>query len=252
MKTKEFVIQKKISDFFTLEFRFNHSRMLGYFSFTKDSLYYPVYDGRQFFFDLPDANNWLKKQWKKATQGIELPSLYLGKVTEMKHNKQVTWLTNNYCPICLRQKSYFENHHCVGRAQNGPDGYKNVLRICATCHAIITRGCLEERWPMSNAALFHQIMCFGADVFPRNFRKIDMEEYEQENRRKANFEDYLQNHDKKTDEEKDKSQAIMMEMGLYFYQFFRDVVCGTWSWKKAAKLYPKIHEQFREAGLIKA
>lgn len=247
MKTKDFASQKKIDNYLTLKFRFNYARKLGYFSTFIDLDVYPVYDGKMLFWEMPEPENiWLSKQWSKATKGVKIPSIYLDKPTEMKHNKQVTWLTNHYCPVCLRQKSYFENHHCVARSDNGQDGYKNVLKICATCHAIITRGCLEERWQMENAALFHQVMYFGLDVFPRKFRKFDYKEYEKTNIRNARFEAFLKVYDNKDTGEKEKFSIFTLGMGRYFYQFYRDVIRGVWHWKKAVRLFPNIYSQLKE------
>lgn len=236
-----------MNEFTKIGFKFSYSRKLGFFNDGIIGNEYPVYDGNMFFWEMPNINNkWLKKEWLKATKNLPLPGIYLDKPTEMMHNKQITWLTTHYCPVCLRQKSYFENHHCVARSNSGQDGYKNVLRICASCHAIITRGCLEERWQMENAALFHQVMYFGLDVFPRKFRKFDYKEYEETNIRNARFEEFLNNYDNKDVEEKEKFFNFTREMGRYFYQFYRDVVRGVWHWKKAVRLFPSIYDQLKE------
>ncbi len=251
MNKKAYISNYTIDESLTLTFRFSYTQKLGVFYTNYDSNHYPVYDGKMYFWDLSEkVNDWLLKKWKIATKGVKLRGLYFDKPVTMQHSTKVTRLTNNYCPVCLQKKSYFENHHCVERSEGGPDGHKNVLRICGTCHAIITRGCLEERWPMSNTALFHQVMYFGMEVYPREFRKINHKDYEGENKRKAGFEEILKSYDGKNKEEKDKWQTTAMAIGRYFYQFYRDISGGIRSWKKAAKLYPTIYKEFEEVNLL--
>ena len=227
-------------------FRFNYRLKIStlYHKLTNET--YPVYDGKMLFwgFNL-DLKGWLQEEWEKATQGIDIPNVYLNRPTQMLHNRQFTWLDNFSCPICLMQKSSYENHHCVERSDNGPDGYKNVLRICATCHAIITRGCFEERWPREKAGLFHQIMYFGLDIYPRIFYKPPIEFDKDGYLTATNFEDILRKIDQQEISERHKTEVFIKEWGKYQYQFFRDICLGKWSWKKSIKLFPELQSEFQ-------
>ncbi|TYB96262.1 MAG: hypothetical protein FXF54_03355 [Kosmotoga sp.] len=67
----------------------------------------PVYDGIALDLILNNQeSDWLKKTWKDATRGID-NILYLGKDTKLIENNKYCELTNNYCPICLKQKQEY-------------------------------------------------------------------------------------------------------------------------------------------------
>lgn len=102
--------------------------------------------------------NWLKSTWSDATKHLNNVGMYLGLDTKFEHNEHKCWLTNSHCPICLKQKRDFEYHHCIWSMDGGSDDYFNMLRICNTCHAILTRGSVEDRVPKDQAVYYHQIM----------------------------------------------------------------------------------------------
>lgn len=65
------------------------------------------------------------------------------------------------CPICLREATKTERHHVVWRVDGGTDDPVNLLDICCTCHAIITKGNKEDRLPRSTACFYHQLGEYG-------------------------------------------------------------------------------------------
>lgn len=78
-----------------------------------------------------------------------------------KKNESLPELTE--CPICKRDRksNEFEVHHVVGRAAGGSNDPVNLLSICNTCHAIVTRGCDEDANPRLLACFFHQLAWYG-------------------------------------------------------------------------------------------
>lgn len=175
-------------------------------------------------------SDWLKKAWKEATEEID-NILYLEKDTEFIVNKKYGELTNNYCPICLKQKQEYEIHHCIAAFDGGTDDYFNLLRICSTCHAIITRGSVEDRIPMLFSAIFHQMMYFGIKLLPTEERKKGRHkgrnflEIFPSSRKVVDYFYELSSDEQKVCDDKLKS------IGKYCYQYFKDMAHGLWPWK---------------------
>lgn len=67
------------------------------------------------------------------------------------------------CPICISKQNEFENHHVIWRCEGGTDDPCNILRICNSCHALITRGNEEERKPRDFASVYYNIAIWGLD-----------------------------------------------------------------------------------------
>jgi hypothetical protein len=65
------------------------------------------------------------------------------------------------CPVCLREREEFEKHHVLPRSKGGSNHPQNILPICSTCHAIITRGCTEDMAPRYIACFAHQLKNYG-------------------------------------------------------------------------------------------
>jgi hypothetical protein len=134
---------------------------------------YPVLEGRTFGLILDEKEEaWLKIAWSDATEHLDNVGIYSGLDTEFVRDEHGCWLTNYYCPICLNQKREFDEHHCIWSSDGGTDEYFNMLRVCRTCHAVLTWGSVEDRVPKDLAAFYHQVLYFGLEFFPRNnFRK---------------------------------------------------------------------------------
>ena len=247
MAPKNFMGQYRADDgFISLDFTFNYKTKTGDLVCNKSGPY-PVYEGLCLFFPIVgESAAWLLGEWNKATEKLGDVDLYRGRKTELKFNTANSFLLDMYCPICLQQKSVFEGHHCVARSDGGKDGYRNVLRICASCHAPITWGCFEERWPKDNAALYHQVMYFDYGVYPREFRKVLMPELEDDYYQKARFEKILAAFDLSNEHEKSSQQRIMRKFARYYYQFYRDVGLGIRNWKKEIKLFPQLYRDFQK------
>jgi hypothetical protein len=45
--------------------------------------------------------------------------------------------------------------------EGGSDDPINLLKVCKTCHALITFGCIEDRTPRDMAAFMYQLGTFG-------------------------------------------------------------------------------------------
>jgi hypothetical protein len=195
----------------------------------------PVYDGIALDLILDNQElDWLKKVWKDATKGID-NVLYLGKDTKLIVNNKYCELTNNYCPICLKQKQEYEIHHCIPAFDGGTDDYYNLLKICSTCHAIIARGSVEDRNPMLFSALFHQMMYFGIELIPTEGRKKGRHKgrnFLEEFPSARKVVDYFY----KLSSDKQKiCDDTLKNIGKYCYQYFRDMSRGIWSWKAFQK-----------------
>lgn len=67
------------------------------------------------------------------------------------------------CPICNKKRNpgEFERHHVIWRKDGGSNDPVNLLDICKTCHAIITRGCIEDRIPRETACFSLMLSRFG-------------------------------------------------------------------------------------------
>lgn len=127
---------------------------------------YPVFDGVAYGLILDEEERvWLSKAWTEATKEDTSAGLYLGIPAEFIIGKGYSSLSGDHCPICLERKIEFEIHHCIWSSDGGPNTPSNLLRICNSCHAIVTRGSKEERIPKNQAALHHQVMHFGLDLF---------------------------------------------------------------------------------------
>lgn len=66
------------------------------------------------------------------------------------------------CPICLKQREEFDKHHVIWKTDGGSDHPVNILRICRTCHAILTFG-ESEAWYYDKACVAHQQCCYGIE-----------------------------------------------------------------------------------------
>ncbi|MHB0876581.1 MAG: HNH endonuclease signature motif containing protein [Anaerolineae bacterium] len=120
-----------------------------------------------------DETAWLRDAWHEARDGAP-PAPYFGADTEFRTTKKHGYLTNDYCPLCLKQRDEFQVHHVVARNEGGLDRLQNLLRVCCSCHALITMGNWQERVPRDMAALYHQTMHYGSDAWVR--KKLDYED----------------------------------------------------------------------------
>jgi hypothetical protein len=194
---------------------------------------YPVVEGRPIDLILNlEEIEWLKSAWDAATTVLTSSGIYLGLDTEFEQDSRSCGLTNGYCPICLKIKREFECHHCVWSSQGGTNDYFNLLRICNTCHAIITRGSQEDRMPMSLAAFYHQMMYFGMRFIPRASPRTG----KHKDRNFLEFFPFWKNmlscYDRASREQQAVLDETLMEAARVYYQYFRDMSFSKWSWEK--------------------
>lgn len=204
---------------------------------------YPVIEGEPIDLIMHNSElDWLKSTWHEAVRDSKYVSLYCGVETDFAKGKKSCYLTNDYCPLCLKQKSSFQAHHCIWSMDGGTYDYFNMLMVCNTCHVILTSGNDEDRIPKDLAAFNHQLMYFGFGFFPlnnpakgkhmdRNFlifnpdikRMIDL--YESSN-----------------DTQKRDMNDLIQTVGRIKYQYFRDMGLGKWPWDEFAKRLNKLRQ----------
>jgi hypothetical protein len=185
--------------------------------------YFYVFDGLCLFLNLiPKEQKWLNDIWNKYSKH---KNTYLNFNTDIKFNNKTTYLTNNFCPVCLQQKREFENHHCVPSSEGGSDDYVNILNICNSCHSLITNGCYEDKYPRYLTAIYHQSYFYGIDFYKMNpennqrFKK-DMGLYKHRPFIKKIINDY----EKLTEEEQNKFNEKAKQTSLYYYKYYRSIV----------------------------
>lgn len=192
---------------------------------------YPVVEGAAFSLHLQeDEKIWLKNAWITFCGDLPCASLYLGKDTELVLGPSHCWLSNAYCPVCLGQKEEFEIHHCIAASDGGSDSPSNMLSICKSCHALITNGGVEERFPKHKAALNHQLMVFG-------MRTLHDSMANRSKRSQSGFVDRFPNMTEFANRLRELSPAQIEHQNSLFkvesriqYQFSRDVGLGKWPW----------------------
>lgn len=169
-----------------------------------------------------EERDWIKNVWNKYSEN---KNTYLNLPTEIQY-KYSTYLTNNYCPICLKERQEFEHHHCIPASIGGSDDYVNMLVICNTCHSLITNGCEEDSYIRFICAVYHQLYLYGIDFCKMNplnnkrFKNKDMGLYESIPRIKI----YLEKYKKFDDDQKIIFNKMMKKDALYHYKYYRSAV----------------------------
>lgn len=72
------------------------------------------------------------------------------------------------CPLCRKEKTIFEAHHVVWRADGGTDDKTNLLKICKTCHLTITNGDPADADQLERLCIFHQLAAHGLDFIQKS------------------------------------------------------------------------------------
>lgn len=197
---------------------------------------YPVVDGHAIGLVLDkDEQKWLDTCWAMLAEKQPKLTLYAGIPTEFRANAWGCHLANNICPLCLSAKNAMEFHHCIAKVEGGSDQGKNLLKICKTCHVIITNGSEEDRLPREWAAQYHQIMYFGLAFFPRKAHPS----------RSGNSSCYLESRPESREllrtlgsgskSEYVRATALLKRLARAEYQYCRDVGLGKWSWSDIEK-----------------
>ena len=199
---------------------------------------YPVYDGRAKGLVLEqDELKWLANAWiELASEHNEL-SMYLGKNTQFIRTEKFCQLSEDFCPICLTQKQQFHTHHCIESRDGGSNDSRNLLRICQSCHVVLTSGSFEDRLSRGRAAWWHQIAHFGIGFLPsadsRGGRHPDVSFHTLY----PQFRQVLEHYKKCSAEEQQEENRRLMEFGRVEYQYFRDLGLGKRSWSEFERLF---------------
>jgi hypothetical protein len=188
---------------------------------------YAVIEGEALWLVLAeDERAWLKSSWEAATKHLSNPGIYLGLDTKFVQDKRKCYLTNDYCPICLKQKREFADHHCIAKVDGGTDDYFNILRICCTCHAIIHSGSVEDRVPKRAAARNHQLMYFGSDFCALDSLEEDSHESRYRLEHDPSLERLVAAYKSCTEADREKADRFIKDRARLEYQYYRDVARG--------------------------
>ena len=167
---------------------------------------------------------WVKDMWEKHSKP---KSIYLNLNTKIQKNK-ITYLENNYCPICLNQKTEFEDHHCIPASEGGSDDVVNMLRICNSCHSLITRGCIEDIHPRYMTAIYHQIYLYGINFYKMNplnnkrYKNKDQGLYEN----RPYFKQIINDYDNLNKDEQIEINNKIKKEALFYYKYYRSIAKG--------------------------
>lgn len=199
---------------------------------------YPVVEGVAYGLEMnEEEQTWLAGVWKEATDQLAPIGLYLGNPTEFVVGKNSCFLSENYCPICLLQKKDFEVHHCIWSRDGGPDTPSNLLAICNSCHAVITRGSIEDRFPKNQAALHHQIMYFGVSLFQDAQISKNARGATPFTEQHPSIAKLLESFAKETTEQRNAADQRLKTESRIRYQYHRDLGLGKWSWSDHERLF---------------
>lgn len=203
-----------------------------------DSESYPVIEGVAYGLALDnEEQTWLAGVWKEATDQVGAIGLYLGKPTEFVIGKTHCFLTDDYCPICLLEKRDFEVHHCLWSCDGGPDSPSNLLAICNSCHAVITRGSVEDRLPKNQAALHHQIMYFGVSLFQDAIAGGNSRGATPFVEQFPSIAKLLESLAQAAPEQRSAADEQLKAESRIRYQYYRDLGLGKWSWADHERLF---------------
>lgn len=209
---------------------------------------FPVYGGTAKGLVLaPDESAWLNEAWTELESKNTILGLYLGNNTQFVIQTNFCRLSEDFCPICLKQKQQFDIHHCIASSDGGPNDYRNLLRICRSCHVVLSAGSIENKFPKAQAAFWHQIAYFGFDFFPslnsRGGRHPDVSFHTHS----PKISELLGHYQSCKAEEQHHINQSLMEYGRLEYQYFRDLGLEKWSWAEFRRLFcrPEIAEQSR-------
>lgn len=72
------------------------------------------------------------------------------------------------CPLCLEESSEYEGHHVIWRAEGGTDDGTNILTLCKTCHAVLSRGNSRDAAPRDKACFYYALATHGLDFVERS------------------------------------------------------------------------------------
>jgi len=112
----------------------------------------------------------------------------------------------------------------------GTYDYFNLLKICNSCHAITIRGSSEDRVATLAAAMFHQLMIFGKDFFPRNPPRRGKHQHVNF-LEKQGFQNIIDAMDELEDELGIEFEKYLKWASRLNYQLFRNVSNGLWAWE---------------------
>ena len=180
-----------------------------------------IYDPQLILSD--EEKIWVKDVWEKHSKP---KSLYLNLDTKSQTTNKITYLENKYCPICLNKTTEFEDHHCIPASEGGSDDTVNMLRICNSCHSLITNGCVEDRYVRHLTAIYHQMFLFGIDFYKMNplnnkrFRNKDRGLY----LNRPHIKEIIDYYDSLDEKEQIEFNNKFKKRSLYYYKYYRSIV----------------------------
>lgn len=77
-------------------------------------------------------------------------------------------MSKDICPVCISEQDEFENHHVIWRYQGGTDDPVNILRVCNSCHGLITRGNKKDRIPRDMMCVAYKLAEHGLEFIRKS------------------------------------------------------------------------------------
>lgn len=208
---------------------------------------YPVIEGVAYGLVMDgEEKTWLLSVWMSAAADRPVSGLYRDMPTDFVAGTSYSYLTNDYCPICLSQKLDFEIHHCIWASDGGSDTPSNLLRTCNSCHAVITRGSEEERVPKNLAALHHQVMHYGFALFREAIRPETNKAAKHYATTFPATVDLLTRVGELNSEEQKAADRQLKAESRISYQYFRDLGLGKWNWSDHKRMFVRSDKLFQD------
>lgn len=171
----------------------------------------------------PDEQAWLSAAWSEAAEQRAVFGPYRGLDTEFAVGSRYCHLTNDFCPICLERKQQFEIHHCIWKSDGGTRSPLNLLKVCKSCHALMSFGDIEDVEPRDHAAFMHQLAHFGmrfvAEQAPSGARQIERTFLEVRPMMRELVQSYLA----ADDSDRGRIDSMIQPLASAYYQYNRDI-----------------------------
>lgn len=206
----------------------------------------PVVDGYPVGFIINEQEkNILLKFWLQLLFEFKIPSLYNDKNTQFAFDKKNCYLENSYCPLCLKQKKDFEIHHCIWSIGGGTSDYFNLLKICKSCHVIITHGSKDDKFLLNDAVFYHQQYYFGINFFPKKNPAKGRHQHVNYLDNNPQIKKLIDNFSTFTNDFQFTVDEKLKKDGRIFYQLFRDIYLGKWPYdQNFIKQFTMITEEY--------
>lgn len=167
---------------------------------------------------------WLRMAWSEGAEQRAVFELYHGLDTEFVVGTRYCHLSNDHCPICLERKKQFQIHHCIWESDGGTSSPLNLLKVCNSCHALMSFGDVEDVELRDQAAFMHQLAHFGmpfvAEQTPSGTKQGKRTFLDIRPKMRELMKSYLA----AGDADRDIIDSMIRPLARAYYQYNRDVV----------------------------